>query len=45
MSCILEMVEEKWEYSETVYQLFVNFSKVCDRLKIFYDIIIELECL
>jgi hypothetical protein len=36
-------VEKKWEYDETVHQLFVDFKKASDsvRREVFYNIMIE----
>jgi hypothetical protein len=35
--------EKKWEYNETVHQLFIDFKKAYDsvRREVFYDILIE----
>jgi hypothetical protein len=30
ISCIRQMLEKKWEYGETVHQLFVDFKKAYD---------------
>jgi hypothetical protein len=37
------LLEEKWEYSETVYQLFIDFQKACDsgRREVLYNNLIE----
>jgi hypothetical protein len=31
--CIRQIAEKKWEYSETVHQLFVDFKKACDSVR------------
>jgi hypothetical protein len=40
--CIHQILEKKWEYSETVHQLFIEF-KVCDsiRREVMYSIFID----
>jgi len=40
---IRQILEKKWEYSEAVYQVFIDFKKYCDSVRkdVFYDIIIE----
>jgi hypothetical protein len=40
--CIHQM-EKKWEYNETVHQLFIDFKKACDsvRREVLYNIFIE----
>jgi len=40
---IMTQVEKKWEYSEAVYQLFVDFKKAFDsvRMEVLYNILIE----
>jgi hypothetical protein len=40
--CILQILEKKWEYSETVY-LFLDFKKAYDsvRREVLYNIFIE----
>jgi len=30
MFCICQILEKKWEYNGTVYQLFIDFEKVYD---------------
>jgi hypothetical protein len=37
------MLDEKWEYHETVHQLFIDFKKACDsvRREVLYNILIE----
>jgi hypothetical protein len=37
------MLEKKWEYKETVYQLFIDFKKayVSVRREVLYNILIE----
>jgi hypothetical protein len=41
--CILQILEKKWEYSETVHQLFIDFKKAYDsiRREVLYNILIE----
>ena len=41
--CIRQILEKKWEYNETVHQLFIGFKKVSDsvRRKVLYNILIE----
>jgi len=41
--CIRQILEKKWEYSEAVHRLFMNFKKAYDsvRREILYNIIIE----
>ena len=41
--CIRQMLEKKWEYNETVHQLFINFKKAYDsvRSEVLYNILIE----
>jgi hypothetical protein len=41
--CIRQILEKKWEYSEAVQQLFVDFMKVYDsvRREVLYNIFIE----
>jgi hypothetical protein len=41
--CIRQILEKKWEYSETVHQLFVDFKKayVSVRREVLYNILIE----
>jgi hypothetical protein len=43
ISRILQILEEKWEYKETVHQLFVDFMKTYDsvRREVLYNILIE----
>jgi hypothetical protein len=43
MFCICRILEEKWEYNETVHQLFVDIKKACDsvRREVMYNILIE----
>jgi hypothetical protein len=38
-------MEKKWEYNETVHQLFVGFKKAYDsvRREVLYNILIEFE--
>ena len=37
------MLEKKWEYNESVHQLFIDFKKAYDsvRREVFYNILIE----
>jgi hypothetical protein len=41
--CIRQILEKKWEYNETVHQLFLDFKKDYDsvRWEILYNILIE----
>jgi hypothetical protein len=41
--CIRQILEKKWEYNETVHQLFIDFKKAYDsvRREILYNILIE----
>jgi hypothetical protein len=41
--CIHQILEKKWEYNETVHQLFIDFKKACDsvRTEVLYNILIE----
>jgi hypothetical protein len=41
--CIHRILEKKWEYNETVHQLFIDFKKSYDsvRRKVFYSVLIE----
>jgi hypothetical protein len=41
--CIHQILEKKWEYSETVHQLFIDFKKAYDlvRRKLLYSILTE----
>jgi sorting nexin-29 len=41
--CIRQILEEKWEYNETVYQLFIDFKEAYDsvRREVLYNILIE----
>jgi hypothetical protein len=43
ISCIHQILDKKWEYNETVYQLFIDFKKASDsvRREVFYNILIE----
>jgi hypothetical protein len=38
-----QILEKKWEYNETVHQLFADFKKVyeSDRREVLYNILIE----
>jgi hypothetical protein len=44
MFCIRQILEKKWEYSETVHQLFVDFKKSYDsaRREVMFSVLIEL---
>jgi hypothetical protein len=39
----IQILEKKWEYNETVHQLFINFKKAYDsvRREVLYNILIE----
>jgi hypothetical protein len=41
--CIRQILEKKWEYNETVHQLFIDFKKGYDsvRREVLYNILIE----
>jgi hypothetical protein len=41
--CIRQILQKKWEYNETVHQLFVDFKKAYDSLRreVLYNILIE----
>ena len=41
--CIRKILEKKWGYNETVYQLFIDFKKAYDsvRREVLYNIPIE----
>jgi hypothetical protein len=41
--CIRQTLKTKWEYSETVHQLFIDFKKAYDsvRRKLLYNVLIE----
>jgi hypothetical protein len=41
--CIRQILEKIWEYNETVHELFINFKKAYDsvRMEILYNIVIE----
>jgi len=43
--CIRQMLQKKWEYSEEVHQLFIDFKKAYDsvRREVSYKIIIEFD--
>jgi purine nucleoside phosphorylase len=40
--CIHQILENTWEYNETVHQLFIDFSKAYDtvRREVLYNILI-----
>jgi hypothetical protein len=41
--CIQQIVEKKWEYNETIHQLFINLKEAYDsvRKEALYNILIE----
>jgi hypothetical protein len=41
--CIHQILEKKWEYNETIHQLFIDFKKAYDsvRREVLYNILIE----
>jgi hypothetical protein len=41
--CIRQILKKKWEYNETVHQLFIDFKKAYDSVKgkVLYNILIE----
>jgi hypothetical protein len=41
--CIHQTLEKKWEYNETVHQVFIDFKKAYDsmRREVLYNILIE----
>jgi hypothetical protein len=41
--CPLQILEKKWEYNETVHQLFIDFKKAYDsvRREVLYNNLIE----
>jgi sorting nexin-29 len=41
---IRQILEKKWDYSEAVYQLFIDFKKAYDSVRrdVVYNILIEL---
>jgi hypothetical protein len=41
--CISETLEKKWEYNETVHQLFIDFEKAYDSVsrEVLHNILIE----
>jgi hypothetical protein len=41
--CIRQILEKKWEYNETVHQLFIDFKKAYDSVRgeVLYKILIE----
>jgi hypothetical protein len=43
--CVRQILAKKWEYNETVHQLFIDFKKVYDpvRREVLYNVLIELE--
>jgi hypothetical protein len=43
--CITQILEKKWEYNQTVHQLFIDFKKAYDsvRREVLYNILIKSE--
>jgi hypothetical protein len=43
--CIHQILEKKWEYNETVHQLFVEYKTAYDsvRREVLYNILTEFE--
>jgi hypothetical protein len=43
--CIHQILEKKWEYNETVHQLFIDFKKAYDSVsrEVLYNILIVFE--
>jgi len=41
--CIRQILEKKWEYSEAMHQLFIDFKKAYNsvRREVFFNILIE----
>jgi hypothetical protein len=41
--CIRRILKKKWEYNETVHQLYIDFKKAYDsvRMEVLYNILIE----
>jgi hypothetical protein len=41
--CVRQILEKKWEYNETVHQLFIDFEKAYDSVsrEVMYDILVE----
>jgi hypothetical protein len=41
--CIRQILEKKWEYNETVHQLFIDFKQTYDSVwkEVLYNILIE----
>jgi hypothetical protein len=41
--CINQILEKKWEYTETTHQLFIDFKKAYDSVsrEVLYNILIE----
>ena len=44
-SAFVKYLKKKWEYNETVHQLFINFKKAYDsvRREVFYNILTEFD--
>jgi hypothetical protein len=32
---ICQILEKKWEYNDTVHQLFIDFKKTCDSVRMY----------
>jgi hypothetical protein len=43
ISCICQIFEKKWEYNETVHQVFIDFKEAYDSVRkmVLYNILIE----
>jgi hypothetical protein len=43
IACVRQILEKKWEYIETVHQLFIDFKKAYEsvRREVLYDILTE----
>jgi sorting nexin-29 len=40
--CVCQILQKKWEYNETVYQLFIGFKNAYDSVReVLYNILIE----
>jgi sorting nexin-29 len=40
-SCICQIPEKKWEHNAAAYQLFIDFKKAYDSVRVMYNILIE----
>ena len=42
-SAVVQYLRKKWEYTDAVYQLLIDFKKACDsvRREVFYNILVE----